>query len=127
MLDDEVARAIVSALEAASNSIRDAARILGGIFEQSAPDGRQRAEQRSSAVLRAKEIHPELGPRQAEIVEQLEIAGDEGTTTGVISRKIDYAQPNVYLTLRGLTTLGLVEKDEVTSPHRYRLASSLRS
>lgn len=127
MLDDAAVRTIVSALEEASDLLRKASRALSSTLEGTAPGGVQRTDQNSSAVLRAREIHPELGPRQAEILEQLEIAGDDGTTTGVIFRNIGYAQPNVYLTLRGLITLGLAEKDALTSPHRYRLAGALRS
>ena len=127
MLDDEAVRTIVSALEEASDSLRKVSRVLASTLEERAPGRVQRTHQTSSAVARAKEIHPELGPRQAEIIEQLEIAGVDGTTTGVIFRNIGYAQPNVYLTLRGLITLGLVEKDALASPHRYRLASALRS
>jgi hypothetical protein len=127
MLDDEVVRTIMSALEEASDSLRKVSRVLASTLEERAPSGAQQIDQTSSAVARAKEIHLELGPRQAEIIEQLEIAGDDGTTTGVIFRNIGYAQPNVYLTLRGLITLGLAEKDALASPHRYRLSSALRS
>jgi DNA-binding MarR family transcriptional regulator len=127
MLDEEAVRTIIGALESASDSIRHAADALRGTLEQGALDGHERTEQYANAVMRAKEIHPALGPRQAEILEELEIAGADGTTTGVIFRKIGYPQPDVYLTLRGLVTRGLAEKDESASPQRYRLASALRS
>ncbi len=38
---------------------------------------------------------------------------------------MDYDQPNVYLTLRGLITLGFVERDHQTTPHTYRLTELL--
>lgn len=77
------------------------------------------------AVSRARALHPLLGPRQAEILSLLEDAGAQGTNTGVISREMGYEQPNVYLTLRGLITMGFVTKDESTHPHRYRLSETL--
>ena len=110
-----------------SNSIHDVARLLRSAFEQKVSDGPKRPEQNLKAALLAKQIHPELGPRQDEILEQLEIAGDDGPTAGIISRAIGYPQPDVYLTLRVLVALGFVEKDESTNPQRYRLADPLRS
>jgi hypothetical protein len=127
MLDEDAVRTMIHALESASDSIREAAKVIRGTLEDGALDGGERAELNASAVLRAKAIHPGLGPRQAEILEELEIAGADGTTTGVIFRKIGYPQPDVYLTLRGLVTRGLAEKDESASPQRYRLAGALRS
>jgi hypothetical protein len=78
-----------------------------------------------NVVSRARAVHPLLGPRQAEILGLLEEAGRKGTNTGVLSRAMEYDQPNVYLTLRGLIGLGFVEKDETTSPHTYRLTDVL--
>jgi len=127
MLDEEAVRAMIGALESASDSIRDAAKVLRGTLENGSLGGRERAEESANVVHRAREIHPALGPRQAEILKELEIAGADGTTTGLIFRKIGYSQPDVYLTLRGLVTRGLAEKDESTSPQRYRLAGALRN
>ncbi len=79
----------------------------------------------SGAVARARAVHPLLGPRQAEVLQLLEEAGPSGTNTGVLSRRMDYDQPNVYLTLRGLITLGFVERDHQTTPHTYRLTELL--
>lgn len=76
-------------------------------------------------VSRARAVHPLLGPRQAEVLGLLEEAGREGTNTGVLSRAMEYDQPNVYLTLRGLIALGFVEKDETTRPHTYCLTGVL--
>jgi hypothetical protein len=79
----------------------------------------------AGVVSRARAVHPLLGPRQAEILGLLEESGRGGTNTGVLSRAMEYDQPNVYLTLRGLIGLGFVEKDETTSPHTYRLTDVL--
>jgi hypothetical protein len=112
-----VLEALAEALDAASLALKRRSALLAEEPERSKLQG--------GAVARARVIHPLLGPRQAEVVEQLERAGRGGTNTGVISRAIDYEQPNVYLTLRGLITLGFVEKDESATPHRYRLTRIL--
>jgi hypothetical protein len=52
------------------------------------------------------------------VLQQLEEAEPEGTTTGVIARAINYDQPNVYLTLQGLANAGQVEKDVGKHPRR---------
>lgn len=111
--------ALADALDAASASLRQslALHAADGGAEPGSPAG--------SAVDRAKALHPQLGPRQAEVLTLLEKAGNDGTTTGAISRAIGYDQPNVYLTLRGLMTLNFVEKDATTSPHTYRLTPLL--
>jgi hypothetical protein len=108
--------ALADALDAASATLRQRLALLE-------PD---ESEQTSlGAVAQARRIHPHLGRRQIEILEMLETAGSTGTNTGVISRGINYDQPNVYLTLSGLINLGFVEKDETTRPHTYRLAALL--
>lgn len=75
-----------------------------------------------TAVDLARAIHPTLGPRQAQLVELLGEAGPSGSDTGTLSRSLEYDQPNVYLTLAKLAKLGIVEKDESTKPHTYRLS-----
>src|SRR5437773_7546692 len=104
MGDAAVLEALAEALDTASVVLKRRAALLTGEVGD--------AHASAGAVARARVIHPLLGPRQAEVIEQLEQAGRAGTNTGVISRAIKYDQPNVYLTLRGLTTLGFVEKDE---------------
>lgn len=78
-----------------------------------------------AAVDRARALHPQLGPRQATVIDLLERHGREGTSTAVLSKFMDHGHPKVYLTLRNLVLLGLVEKDESVSPHNYRLAGPL--
>lgn len=81
-----------------------------------------------SEVLQAvRAEHPLLGPRQAQIVELLSEAGDDGMNTGGLSKRMQYDQPNVYLTLQVLREEGFVEKDETVSPHIYRLAVRFRA
>ena len=126
MSKDESLSAIVDALDAISTSIYELARVVEGSTNKPEAVAQPKVDTKTNAVVRARQIHPELGPRQAEILKELEGVGAAGTSTGPISNKIGYAQPNVYLTLKVLTTLGLVEKDELVTPHRYRLASSLR-
>jgi hypothetical protein len=125
MLDEtQIARLILS-LEAASNALRDAVEFL---WQETAlaREGVQKVVVIGSAVNRARSMHPELGPRQAQILELLEEAGPSGTTTGLIGKEIEYPQADVYLTLRGLITRGMAEKDETASPQLYRLGERLR-
>jgi DNA-binding MarR family transcriptional regulator len=108
----------VRALEAALEVMRGDLAIL-----QQEQEGTTRPS--SSAVQRARAIHPQLGPRQAEVITALEEHGSQGTSTGAISRAIGYDEANVYLTLRGLIRRRFVEKDTMTDPHTYRLAGRL--
>jgi len=62
-------------------------------------------------------MHPQLGPRETEVIAALEEQGTQGMSAGSISRAIRYDEPNVYLTLRGLVTRRFVEKDAMTDPH----------
>lgn len=70
-------------------------------------------------MARALERHPQMGPRQQQIMQMVIDAADEGIDTGVISRTINYTQPNVHLTLGGLIRYGLVRKDGSARPHKY--------
>ncbi|NUT94454.1 MAG: hypothetical protein HOY78_20790 [Saccharothrix sp.] len=108
--------ALADALNAASATLRQHAAALNRA-EATAEEGGL------SAVERARIVNPLLGPRQAEVISWLEQAHPDGTDTGDLSRRMDYDQPNVYLTLKGLTEQGLVEKDTTTRPHRYRLSA----
>ena len=119
MSDSQVLIALAEALEAASGVLRQRASLA------SVSEPEDRIEDFVGAVARAQALHPLLGPRQAEVIDLLEKSGSEGTNTGVLSRAMGYDQPNVYLTLRGLSSIGLVEKDESARPHTYRLASIL--
>lgn len=116
----ELYDAFADALEAAAASLRQKARQA-----EIAPGGEPGQRLPLDAVTRARRIHPMLGPRQAQVIEVLEQHGSTGTNTGVISKAIAYDQPNVYLTLQGLMTLGFVTKDETASPHVYRLTPLL--
>ena len=79
-----------------------------------------------TAVDRAKLTHPMLGHRQEQVLGQLEAAEPDGTTTGAISRDLDYDQANVHITLRGLMERGFAERDTSRYPHVYRLGPALR-
>jgi hypothetical protein len=115
-MSDSMLDAMAEALEAAAAVLRRYSALA---------DVESHARTAGGVVSRARAVHPLLGPRQAEILGLLEEAGREGTNTGVLSRAMEYDQPNVYLTLRGLIGLGFVEKDETTSPHTYRLTDVL--
>jgi hypothetical protein len=119
----QFASALADALEAAAASLRTAVRThesgLGSTAELREPGP-------TTAVERARRAHPQLGERQAEIIQLLEAAEPDGTDTGSISRTLAYDQPNVYLTLAALMRQQLAEKDPSTHPHRYRLGARIR-
>jgi hypothetical protein len=119
MPDDEFLEAIAEALEAAASVLRDRSARL----KQRSPAESNRAP---NPAERAKALHPQLGPRQEEIITELTKAGGRGTGTGAIVRAIGYDQPDVYLTLRSLQKLGFAEKDTSAKPHIYRLGPRLR-
>ena len=96
-----VLEAIADALDSASSTLRQ--RIA--LTKPAAPSEAGTAR---GPVERARAIHPQLGERQAQVLEVLAQAGEDGTSTGFIARKIDYDQPNVYITLRALVGIGFV-------------------
>jgi len=116
-----VLEAVADAFEAAGRTLRERVALMRaeGAGESAVAGPRD-------VVARARALHPSLGPRQAQVVREVEEAGSEGAAAGMISRTLDYDQPNVYLTLQGLCNSGLVEKDESVRPHRYRLGPKLR-
>lgn len=116
MSESALLYALAEAFDAASGVLRLRAALV---------EPRDRVSTMGS-VDRARAVHPQLGPRQAEVIELLEQHGPNGTNTGVLSRSMNYDQPNVYLTLRSLVGLGFVEKDESVIPHNYRLAGPLQ-
>lgn len=117
MTNSDLLEAFADALEAAARSLRRRAQLSNTEPKGEGGEG--------DVVERARAMHPQLGPRQAEVLRVLEDYGATGTNTGVISQVIDYEQANVYLTLQALISLGFVERDTATSPHIYRLSSSL--
>ena len=67
-----------------------------------------------------------LGHRQEQMIVELEAAEPGATTTGAISRALDYDQANVHITLQGLMERGFAERDTSRHPHVYRLGPALR-
>jgi hypothetical protein len=127
MPDHEIVDALADAFEAAAQKLRERSALLqqahaGGSPAASASE----TNPGRSAVERARALHPQLGPRQAEVIHELAKAGAKGTGTGPIVKAIDYDQPDVYLTLKGLQALGFAEKDTSSKPHTYRLGQRLR-
>jgi DNA-binding transcriptional ArsR family regulator len=118
MSDAAVLAAIADALESAVRSLRASAALI-------APSADDRERSHLTLVERVRSAHPALGPRQAQVLEVLERAGSQGISTGAISKEMGYDQPNVYLTLQGLVSLGYVQKNEASRPHRYSLSEQL--
>jgi DNA-binding MarR family transcriptional regulator len=118
MPDREILDALADALEAAVQTLRERSALL----RSTDTDPRSPP----SATARARAVHPQLGPRQAQVIDELAKAGKEGVRTGAIVHAIGYDQPDVYLTLKGLQTLGFAEKNASARPHIYRLGPKLR-
>lgn len=77
------------------------------------------------AVIRARALHPALGPTQAVLVEHMAALYPEWANMGVLARNMNRDQPNVHLTLKALIPKGIVEKDAEASPQLYRLSPVL--
>ncbi len=79
----------------------------------------------SSVLDRARRIDRTVGPRQADVLSEVEASVSVGTTTGAIARALDCAQPDTDITLSALSNQGLVEQDTSVHPHVYRLSPAL--
>jgi hypothetical protein len=118
-----ILRALADAHEAAARTLRRHSALLGDDETMAVTSTGATAD---SVLERVRSLHPQLGSRQEEVVALLDEAGDHGLDTGVMSRSMDYDQPNVYLTLQSLVRHGFVERDTSVSPHTYRLTEDLR-
>jgi hypothetical protein len=78
-------------------------------------------------IAAARSIHNAIGSRQVEALRHIAEAHPDGITTGPVAKKMNYDQPNLYLTLQALMRpqFGLVRKDDAVSPHRYYLTDKL--
>lgn len=125
---NELLTELADHLEAAARTIRTLATIAPGdvIREPAAPEGESSADlDPETWVTLARELHPALGERQAQVLGEVAKAHPDGTGTGPIWRAIGYEQTNTYLTLDALARQGLVRKDSTTKPHRYFLGPAL--
>lgn len=123
MSESALLDALADALAAASAVLRQhAAKLSPAAGDAPADSNSPRA-----VVERARIMHAALGVRQAQVIELLAEVYPGSTDTGKLSRQMDYDQPNVHLTLRGLINQGLVEKDPTLRPHQYKLATALFS
>ncbi|WP_326951263.1 hypothetical protein OG439_22280 [Amycolatopsis sp. NBC_01307] len=113
-------RTCADALDAASAVFRQRAVALSQDKGSEAPTTTP-----EEAVIRARALHPSLGPTQATLVEHMASYYPEWTNMGVLARNMNREQPNVHLTLKALIAQGVVEKDSNASPQLYRLSSAL--
>lgn len=110
------------------DSLAEAAEAAAAVFRRRAALMRPQAQGGRSpgTVLDlARQIHPMLGERQAQVVGELEKAGAAGTTTGAIASELQYDQANTHIALGALVKHGIAEKDTSAYPHVYRLAAGL--
>lgn len=121
-MNTAILTALAEAHEAAARTLRRHSALLGDEASGATPS----ESTAGSALQRIRSMHPQLGSRQEEVVALLVEAGEGGLDTGVMSRDMDYDQPNVYLTLQSLMRHGFVERDTSVSPHIYRLTEDLR-
>jgi hypothetical protein len=110
------------------DSLAEAAEAAAAVFRRRAALARPQpqGERGQATVLDlARQIHPMLGQRQAQVVGELEKAGAAGTTTGAIAAALQYDQANTHIVLGALVKHGIAEKDTSAYPHVYRLTASL--
>lgn len=110
------------------DSLAEAAEAAAAVFRRRAALARPQpqSEPAPGTVLDlARQIHPMLGQRQAEVVGELEKAGATGTTTSAIAAALQYDQANTHIALGALVKHGIAEKDTSAYPHVYRLTSGL--
>jgi|SRR5579875_976903 DNA-binding MarR family transcriptional regulator len=117
MPEADVLEALAEAAEAAAAVFRRRAALA-----RPQPQGEQNP---GTALDLARQIHPMLGQRQAEVVGELEKAGASGTTTSAIAAALQYDQANTHIALSALVKYGIAEKDTSAYPHVYRLTTSL--
>lgn len=110
------------------DSLAEAAEAAAAVFRRRAALARPQpqGERSPGTVLDlARQIHPMLGQRQAEVVGELEKAGAAGTTTSAIATALQYDQANTHIALGALVKHGIAEKDTSAYPHVYCLTSGL--
>jgi hypothetical protein len=120
MTNEQALLTFADALEAAAKVVRHAA---------TAADGAQRAELAGAVermLNRAREIHPFLGPRQAQGLEQLLRAWPDGLSTRQIRELLNYDDVSAHQMLFALIDHGLVVRDEASTPIKYYLGPALR-
>lgn len=125
----ETLTAIAEHLEAAAALTRQLALGLPEAVDTAAPGEEHPLEQESITpeewVNHARDLHPALGERQAQVLGEVAKAHPHGIGTGPICRSIGYEQTNTYLALDALGRQGLVRKDDTAKPHQYYLGKAL--
>jgi hypothetical protein len=113
----EILETIAEALEAAAAVLRRRATT----WHPGAPE----AQHGRTLTERARQIHPQLGERQEQMLPLLAAAGEDGATSGDIARTLDYDHANATLTLNAMVRARLLLKDESKMPYRFRLVPEL--
>lgn len=119
MTNEQALLTIADALEAAAKIARSAVTATGA----------QRAEaagETERMLNRAREIHPFLGPRQAQGLEQLQRAWPDGLSTRQMRELLNYDDVGAHQMLFALIDHGLAERDETSTPIKYYLGPALR-
>jgi hypothetical protein len=121
MTNEEALLVIADAFEAAAKIARRAV---------AATDNANRAEpagQVERMLNRARDMHPQLGPRQVRGLEQLQRVWPGGLSTREVRELLDVDQDaGSHQMLMALVRYGLVERDESSRPIKYRLGPALR-
>lgn len=110
--------ALADAFEAAAATLR----------RQAAAGRRDSDDHHADTIMdRVRSIYPDLGFRQAQMVELLADAGASadgtgGMTASELGRAISYSPVNAHISLAPLVDAGIVEKITVSQPYLYRLA-----
>jgi hypothetical protein len=120
MTNEQALLTIADALEAAAKIARRAV---------AAADGAERAEATGEVermLDRARKVHPLLGPRQVQGLEQLQRAWPDGLSTREVREQLNYDDVGAHQMLMALVKYKLAERDETSTPIKYRLGPALR-
>src|SRR6266702_679613 len=121
MTNEQALLTIADALEAAAKIARRAV---------AAADNSNRAEPAGEVermLNRAREIHPFLGPKQVRGLEQLQRVWPGGLSTREVRERLEVPhEAGAHQMLMALVERGLAERDDSTTPIRYRLGPALR-
>lgn len=120
MTNEQALLTIADALEAAAKIARRAV---------AAADGAERIEAAGEVermLNRAREIHPLLGPRQVQGLEQLQREWPDGLSTREVRERLNYDDVGAHQMLLALVKYGLAERNETSTPIKYYLGPALR-
>jgi len=121
MTNEEALLTIADALEAAAKIAR------GAVAAPARTDRAEATGEVERMLIRAREIHPQLGARQVRGLEQLRRVWPGGLSTREVRELLDVPHDaGSHQMLAALVRKGLAERDESGTRIKYRLGPALR-